>query len=412
MRQIITSLDVGSDSIKIVVGEIYKNKLIVLACSDIKSKGIKKGLIVDSELASLSLKESFQRIEEVLSIKIDKVIANVPSYFAEFIPTNGYTTITREDKTINGDDILRALQACVYNKISSNKELVSIMPVEYTIDEANSVKDPKGKKGAKLDIDAVVSLVPKKNVYPLFEILESMGVQVVDICFGALADYHEFKNNDWDENLGAVINIGKDKTEVSIVNKGVLVSSETLEIGGRNIDRDICYIYNIPRREAVRLKEKFALSDKEKASTSEAEECLTKDNEKVKINQYEISEIVHSRVKEILELCKNQINLLTKKEISYIIITGGTTELNDFDKVFESVFKNKNDLTKVSELGVRHNKFSTALGLIKYFKEKLNFRNKLASTIDEEKQNNMFENKKKVNKESLLGKVYTYFFDN
>ena len=41
MRKIYTSVDLGSDSIKIMVGEIYDKKLNVLAVSCVKSSGIK-----------------------------------------------------------------------------------------------------------------------------------------------------------------------------------------------------------------------------------------------------------------------------------------------------------------------------------------------------------------------------------
>ena len=42
MKQIITSLDIGSSYIKLIVGEVFKGRLFVLACSTVKSKGIKK----------------------------------------------------------------------------------------------------------------------------------------------------------------------------------------------------------------------------------------------------------------------------------------------------------------------------------------------------------------------------------
>ena len=45
MRKIYTSIDIGTYSIKVVVGEYYNNKLHVLASSCVKSKGLKKGLI-------------------------------------------------------------------------------------------------------------------------------------------------------------------------------------------------------------------------------------------------------------------------------------------------------------------------------------------------------------------------------
>ena len=43
MRKIIASLDIGSHTIKLVVGEIVKHKLNILACIDTPARGIKKG---------------------------------------------------------------------------------------------------------------------------------------------------------------------------------------------------------------------------------------------------------------------------------------------------------------------------------------------------------------------------------
>ena len=43
-------------------------------------------------------------------------------------------------------------------------------------------------------------------------------------------------------------------------------------------------------------------------------------------------------------------------------------------------------VSRVKEIGCRHNKYSTGLGMIKYYHRKLDFRNKLAYTVDEELQ--------------------------
>ena len=66
MKEIISSLDIGSSTVKLVVCEVYKNENNVLAVSEVKSKGIKKGLIVNPEETLIStdnfcnLKKSFQ----------------------------------------------------------------------------------------------------------------------------------------------------------------------------------------------------------------------------------------------------------------------------------------------------------------------------------------------------------------
>lgn len=410
MKEIISSLDIGSSTVKLVVGEVYKNEVHVLSVSEVKSKGIKKGIIVNPEETLISLKEVFSRTEEKLGIPINKVLLTVASYYAEFIVSEASTTITNEQGIVTGDDIVRVLQTCVYNKVPSNKELISIMPVEFKIDDDKKVKDPKGEKTSKLYCKSVISLAPKKNIYTAVSLLENINVSIVDITFGSIADYYQFKNDELDKKNGAVVNIGEEKTEVSIFKKGILIETETIDIGSKSIDRDICYIYDIKRKDATRLKEKFALASRRNASTSWSEEVLTNTGENIKINQYEISEVIYSRIREILDLAKKQINLLTKLEISYIIFTGGITEVNDFNLVIDEIFGKEMQVFKVNEMGCRHNKYSTSLGLIKYYHDKLSFRNKLAYTIDESLQQELI-NSKKSNNSSILGKIYGYFFN-
>lgn len=412
MKDLYTSLDIGSSSIKLVVAEMYKDKLNVLACSEVKSKGIKNGLIVNAEEVLICLKEVFRRVEDVLQIKINKVLCVVPSYYSEFFLGEGYTTITREDKTINGVDIVRALQSSTYNRIPDNKELVSVIPIEFKLDDEKEVTDPKGLKAEKLYVKSVISTVPKKNIYGIVTLLDNIGVDVVDICLAPTADYYEFKNDKYDTCTGAVINIGKDKTEVSIINKGVLISTEIIPVAGKNIDKDISYIYSIGPKEALFLKENFALASKRNASAREIETLINVEDEEVKVNQYEISEVIYSRLKEILDLSKKQINLLTKKEISYIIVTGGTTEVKDFEIVFDNMFGRSYNYSTMNEIGVRNNKYSSAVGMIKFYYDKLVFKNQITSTIDEEDQKDLFMAKKNNNKDSVLGRIYGYFFDN
>ena len=412
MKQIIASLDIGSSNIKLIVGEIHRDKLFVLACSKVESKGIKKGIIVNEEEAYSSIKEAFKKAQGILGIKLTRVVLVVPSYFASFVKSEGYTTIDREDNFVNGDDITKALQASVFNRVSPNLELVSVTPKEFIINETSSVKDPKGIEAHRLSVNSLLGLIPKKNIYLTIDLLEKMDVKVVDLVFGGLCDYFEFKNEENNEKSTAVINIGSNKTEISIIKENILISTEVLDIGSRNIDRDISYIYDISLDDSKKIKEKFALASRAKASTSEVVETLTKSNERIKINQYEVSDIVYSRIREILELSKKQINFLTKEEISYIIVTGGTSEIDGFESVFKEIFGKNKVPSKVEELGCRSNIYSTGLGAIKVYHEKLKFRNKFATTISEEEQGGLFSDKKKINESSLLGKVYSYFFDN
>ena len=112
-------------------------------------------------------------------------------------------------------------------------------------------------------------------------------------------------------------------------------------------------------------------------------------------------------------MVKKQINLLTKKEISYIIITGGLTEATDFEILMDESFGSTARIGHVNEIGARNNIYSSAVGLIKFYYRKLKLRNKVFSifTLDEQEQFSGLEQRKGISEHSILGKVFGIFFD-
>ena len=413
MRKIIASLDIGNHTIKLVVGEIVRGKLNILACVDVPSRGIKKGFIVNPESAMEALDETFKKGEEQIGLPIKKVIVSVPSNGMECFLSEGYTSINNESGIVTSNDIIRSMQAAVYNKVMDNRELVTILPTKFLINDSIVTSTPLSMEAEKLNVKAVVVTVPKKNVTPIVKVLEKLGIEVVDVTVGSLGDYYEFRDSKKDTEVGAVINIGASKTTVSIFNKGIITSSEVIDMGGDNIDYDLGYVYKINRKNAINIKEVIALADKNLAQANESVIVEDKNGDKIKINQYSASEIVMSRLEEILNLAKKQINLLTKKQISYIIVTGGVTETTEFKNILDYIFKDAT-VGEVKEIGARHNKYATAVGLIKYYDSRLRLRNRDFSifSLDEQEELSGIHKKVNISEDSILGKLFGYFFDN
>ena len=111
-------------------------------------------------------------------------------------------------------------------------------------------------------------------------------------------------------------------------------------------------------------------------------------------------------------LVKKSINHLTKKKISYIIVTGGLTELEDFNLTLTSLFGDTAKVGTINNLGARNNKYSVSIGMIKSFKEKLKLRHREYSTVSVEDAHLMCTADSARANDSILGKVFGYFFDN
>lgn len=414
MRKIFSSVDIGSNSIKIIVAELFENKLNVLSSVNYPSSGIKQGIVVDETSVKETLIKAFHEINTSLGLKIDKAIINIPMYDSEYMINDGTVTITNKENIVTGNDMVNALQTSIYNKIPKSRELVTIQPIKYRVDTIDQdIQRPRGIKASKLSVKSMCTTVPKKNIYTIISILHEIKVEVIDIIFGVIGDYYEFKNEEINNKVCGVINIGKDKTEIAVFNSGIIYNSNTIKLGSSLIDNDISYIYNISDNQAKKIKEVFALAHKDFAGSSDIYEITNKAGIKTKINQVEISEIVSSKLKEILEISKKSLNDLTKKEISYIIVTGGIVNMPGFDILSKEVIGNNVIVGPIKTIGVRDNSYSQALGMIKYFIDKLSIRGKEYTMFDEDKQLELVENRKNnvTENTSVFGRFFGYLFD-
>ena len=409
MRKIYTSIDIGSDTIKFVVGELLDNNINVLAANTIKSKGIRKGLIFDPNLAINAIKDGIKEINASLGVHIKKVIVNVPNYNAKFMFVTGSIDITSENEIITSDDISKVIKNSIYSKLAVDYDLVTVIPAQYLVD-GERVDKPIGKKGKKLEIKAIMVSVPKKNIYSVLNVVEGAGLEVVEIVLSGLADYYEVRNKSLENKVGAIINLGHETTNVSIINKGKLIYTDSIQLGGINIEKDLSYIFNINVFDGRILKEKFASSHKRFSQLNDVYEAKNTIGETLKLNQLEVSEVVMSRLKEILEYAKKQILLLTKQNIGYIIITGGLTEIKAFKNLAFEIFGKSVIIYSMETLGVRDNKYITALGMIKYFCDKMEQRGKEYSMLDEVEVINLETPSSNKNKKDNM--IFTKFIEN
>ena len=408
MKKIYTAIDIGSDTIKFIVGEYFKNKLNILSIHEEKSKGIRKGLIVDPNLAINSIKDGIKEINNNLGINIKKVVVGVPSYNSKFMFVTGEVDISN-DEVINTDNINNLIKTSVYSKVEQEYELITVIPLTFLIDgtkEDNVI----GKTGNKLGIKGIMITAPKKNVYSVLSVMEGAGLEVIDITVSALGDYFEVRNDNLDKKIGAIINLGHETTTVSVFNRGKLMNTETIQLGGINIDKDLAYMFNINIFDAREIKEKFASSHKRFIALNDVYEVKNTAGELIKLNQIEVTEIVMDRLAEILRLAQKQILLLTKQNISYIVITGGLTEIRAFKNLVYEILGKDVIIYTEDTLGARDNKYITSIGMIKYFIDKMETRGREYSMIDEADEDLLINpNNKSIKGKSSITKIFGNF---
>lgn len=417
MRNIYASIDIGSDTVKVLVCEMYEKRLNVLAKAEALSEGIKRGLIFDADKAFISVKKAIKEVEDKLGFKLNKAIVTVPAYNADFEIVTGALSITSDHREISGDDVMQLLKTTADNNIGSTKELIEVNPIEFAVDNETNISNPVGMVGHRLAVRGVMVTTPKKNVYSVISVIEKLGIKVVDVSLSMIGDYEEFRTNVTDNSVGVIINVGGSTTSVSLFNKGILIKNSIMQLGGRNIDNDIAYIYKIDRSICKKIKDEFVVANKRLTINTDYFETKNLKGEIIKINHVEASEIAISRIDEILYLAKEEIKYLTNKKISYIIVTGGVSEIPGFDSEVKSLFGNRASSPEHKVIGIRDNRYAPSTGVVRNFYDKIELRGKNYSmfTLEDEERliepNFEFDNTN-TQKDTVLDKVFGYFTEN
>lgn len=412
MRQILSCIDIGADFIKIVIGEYTDKRFHVLCAVKTASFGILNGKIIDREILINAVKECVSEAETKLGVALKKVILCSNLNSTKIIKNVCEIEIKSEDKVITGKDIADVIGKCSNGKIDVDYTILETVPVDFGINGDVITKDPKGLVSDNLAIKGIITEAYKDEVDCYIKILSDAGLKVIDVIPNIIGDYYNFKSMERDNETGAMVNIGYDSTTVSIYHKGYIIATKSIDIGVINIVEDIAYVKRLDLKVAKLLYDTFTIANSQLANTKNYRIVDDIDGEQVKIYQHELAEIAESRIVDMLELIKKQINILTKKEISYIIVLGGLTELKDFHLTISNIMGSIAKIGHINEIGARDNAYVSVIGVLKYFHGKLALRDRNFSIFADAELEEVSGTKSSSTKDSnLLNKVFGYFFD-
>lgn len=413
MRKIMSSLDIGYASIKFIVAEIKGKKLYVLTSSIINNDAVKKDMTIDYDILEAIIKKLLSDAKEKLGIEIKKTLLTIPTDSASFTINRARIDIKNEDNLITTDDMIKVVNLSGENVVQDNMELVNITPLYYTLDDSSKTDIPVNTFSRSLEVKSIITSSRKEDVYKYLRVLDNLGVSVVDISYDVVGNYFAFKTDDMDTTCGVIIDIGYLSTSISVYNKGVLVNTLKIKVGSLNVLKDISYIYKISLESAKEVYKKLGLGSSKNANNLEKIELKDNNGDKLIINQVNLSEIIESRVNEILSMAKKQINTLTKRQISYIICTGGIANIGDFDLNVLEVFGKNARVGYINIIGIRDTRYASTLGLIKWYDYNAKLKNYDYSilSLEEQEEFSREESEAKTSSNSIIGKVFDYFFE-
>ena len=139
----IFGLDLGSTKTRALVchpGE--GGKLEVAGLGVAESKGWRKGVIANLDLAVLAIKKAVEAAEAASGIPVDCAYVGVAGSHVKGVNSRGAITVGKERREVAHEDIAKAIQTARKISLPPDRELLQVWPQDYILDSQNGIRNP------------------------------------------------------------------------------------------------------------------------------------------------------------------------------------------------------------------------------------------------------------------------------
>lgn len=369
MKDIYASLDLGSSTIKLVVGEILNSNINVLFAKMVPSKGIAKGQITDEAAVSTTILTLIKEAEEELETKITSVLLNIPTYHTRLYQNQGSCLVNAQDQRIGQEHVVKALNQATRFEKSEKEAVISVVPVNYYYGTISSKEVPLGKMATSLYLDALIITTSKKFLYAYVRCVERAGLSVIDICVNAYSCAKEAFDEVYVREGAILIDIGYKNTSISFFEDGYLKFLTNVPMGGQYLTRKIATAWEIPMAKAETYKIKYGTCNT-LLSDEDIIHVTYKGAEVTEHTQKDLALLLSQGVEELMQAVKEQIMVINSGQRYEIVIVGGGGELESIEDVSSRVLECPVRTYRPSTIGARKMAFTANLGLIYYLADR------------------------------------------
>ena len=326
---IIVAIDIGTTKICTLVGrEETPGQLRILGAGVEPSQGIRKGVVVDMVAASEALVRSVEKAERTSGLEIDSALVSLAGSHVSSVNSRGVVGVS--GRTIDEDDMARAVDAARAVAIPHNREVIHIIQRGFSIDGQEGVRKPLGMHGYRLEVETHIITASAASVENLRQCVGAAGVEVSQFVLNPLASA-EVVLTETEREMGVVVcDMGGGTTDIAIYIGGDVWHTNVLAVGGDHITSDIAHGLRLPVSQAEEVKIKHGHAIRSEVSPDDYFTIRPFGEEQpVQINRQELAYVIEARVEEIFGLVLQEI-----KRSGYdgllpagLVLTGGSSVL-------------------------------------------------------------------------------------
>ncbi|MBB5022140.1 cell division protein FtsA [Desulfurispira natronophila] len=372
-KNILVGLDIGTTKVSVVVGQVKSDASInIIGIGRAETRGIRKGVVVNIDQTVDAIRKAVNEAQLMAGVTIRDVYVSIAGAHTKGINSRGVIAI--KNREVSQEDIDRVIESARAVDISLDRQIIHVLPQEYVVDGQDSIKDPLGMSGVRLEIEVHIVTASKTSIENLFKSCTRAGLNILSPVLSQLATSYAVLAHD-ERDLGvAVVDIGGGTTDVAIIVEGSPWHTCSIPFGGVNITNDIAIALKTPFKEAERIKVSYGCASiRPQDENAIVEVPGVGGREPKRLSRYVLSQIMNPRLVEILGWVKKEIVSagLEDRITSGIVLTGGTSQLEGASSEAAKVFGTELRSGVPAKFGglvdiASSPEYSTAVGLVLY----------------------------------------------
>ncbi len=361
-------LDIGTTSVKVVVAEYIEGQMNIIGVGNAKSDGLNRGIVVDIDQTVQAIRTAVRQAEEKAGIQIKSVNVGLPANLLEVESCQGMIAVSSESKEITDEDVRNVASAALVRSTPPERQIVAILPQDFTVDGFEGIKDPRGMLGVRMEMFGVVYTGPKTIIHNIRKCVEKAGLGINELVITPLA-LTETILTDGEKDFGTiVIDMGGGQTTTSVIHDKQLKFTHVNQEGGEFITKDISIVLNTSFNNAEALKINYGDAYPERTSANEEfpVDVIGK-SEPVRVDERYLSEIIEARVEQILRKSKEVLDEIDAFELpGGVVLTGGAASMPGIVDLAQEIFEANVKLYVPNHMGLRNPVFANVISIVEY----------------------------------------------
>jgi len=339
---LIAALDIGSSKVACLIARLRPqgpqqvltrrtHTIEVVGYGHTSARGMKAGSVINLAQAEDAIRHAVDAAERMASVEIESVVLSIScgrlkgELFGADVEIVG--------SGVSEGDIARVLAAGSRHSQRDGRAVLHSMPVGYSIDGTDGIRDPRGMLGNKFGVDMHVATTDVASARNLMLAVERCHLDVEAMVASPYVAGLSALADDESDLGAAVIDMGAGTTTIAVFNRGRFVHLDGFALGGQHVTMDLARGLNARVTDAERIK---TLYGSVLAGASDDRDMITvppiNDDEREQTqfaSRAQLVAIIKPRVEEILEMVRDRLaasNFATDPR-GRVILTGGASQL-------------------------------------------------------------------------------------